>query len=484
VELLLRIWNDVLDVDQNRFKSATCLAAVCAFWRQLAITAQELWSHVQDAPEHVVRCQLMRSRGAPLSLVYESGGPSAPGTVASSFFTACSQLERTRSIRFALRCEQAMAHMDDLLSSHSLPVLERLDLTGRSIRPLTTLRLNCDAPRLHFLSLRNIRPPADSPVFGASVRTMHIDYGRESGIAPLPLPDFLKMLRRMPLLEAMSFQGNLTGLDQDEQVESVQLPLLRDISITECVNTLANLFDKLNIPAVKNVNITLPREDRYLPHEIERLIATLEPTIRRIAASTPSRGAVVKADSRELALELYPLPLQLDGQCTQAPSFRLLSLLDFSPERQASHFVQSNGTHALLAMLNPDEVALRVSGPMSEFALTLWTYCPRAHTLTLVGPSHLHTPPSVLHSFASLPEESREMLLRNTHKIVLTGMAFDENRVIAVLNAFQGRVVRELHVVHSSGLCSNYISRWRELADDIVWDHVNADGSETSCARV
>lgn len=478
-ELLLQVWADVVDACADGFQSSSRLAGVCSFWRQLALASQGLWCHVKDAPEKIVWCQLERSRQAPLSITYETRSSRFSNIGVGSYIAACSELRRTRSMHFTLKSEEGMTLLSAALAGGQLPVLETLDITIQATQPLTTVSLDCITPRLQSLVLRNMKSPMTSLMFTSSValRRLHIDYGRDTVMSATSMVQFLDVLRGTPALEGLSFHGKLSPLPFGEMVPLVQLPVLRDIAFTDILAVIADVFDHLEAPSITGLSIAVPRDDRFVVEDVDRSISAITPFALRCAASITARGLFIKSDPRQLALELYSLPFQLGGKCTRTPSFRFICNLNHNAERNMSHLIQSNVTQTLLSALNPHDVALRANNPLAEVVLVLWTYCPLAQTLTLVGPSSPRVPAPILSAFASLPEPVREMMLRNIRQLTLAGIAFDFARVDMILDAFQGSFFDKLVIAHPCEVRSEHLGILHNLASVVSCDNIVVDST-------
>ncbi|KAL1725008.1 hypothetical protein EV714DRAFT_277921 [Schizophyllum commune] len=125
-------------------------ACVCVTWRAVALSTPQLWARI-DVTSHarVIRIQLSRSGGSPLTIVYK---PRFEDVDNAGLWSALNNLNghaaRWECINLAAQCAAF-----SLIPQRELPSLKRADITLRGLYMPGALHFLRDAPRLQSLNL-------------------------------------------------------------------------------------------------------------------------------------------------------------------------------------------------------------------------------------------------------------------------------------------------------------------------------------------
>ncbi|KAI0036588.1 hypothetical protein K488DRAFT_82026 [Vararia minispora EC-137] len=198
-------YEDALSDDFLKFSIRIAVSQVCRFWRTIALACPALWTDIPTHHAELADISLQRSRTWPIALYAHFDAPPA-GRTRSRMDVVLACLQRVGSVS-VLRVEsenmQDMLRIIDPALLSSAPRLEELALDGVNIP--SNIFSGETPPQLKILDLFNCTLSSSSCLLGPSLTELKLHLASSPWRS---VDEILTLLRRMPSLEEVCFEGN------------------------------------------------------------------------------------------------------------------------------------------------------------------------------------------------------------------------------------------------------------------------------------
>ncbi|KAI0043344.1 hypothetical protein FA95DRAFT_1609462 [Auriscalpium vulgare] len=221
---------------------------VCQRWRQIAFENPHLWRHIvfPTSSEHLLDEFLLRSQRIPLvvSWVWDNSKRFIPLPSTALALKTLDRVERVSIVNFGGN----VYDLSGLLVTPA-PLLEAVEVgfwyDSQPIRLPSALFAD-HAPRLRYISLRNVAPfPWSSPFPGIVSLKL-----KGPSLTPQSVSELLSSLRSMPLLEVLELERCLPVFSQDvpAAADMVAPGHLRKLCLDDDVGKCVAFLQHLRMP--------------------------------------------------------------------------------------------------------------------------------------------------------------------------------------------------------------------------------------------
>ncbi|KAF6756821.1 hypothetical protein DFP72DRAFT_261701 [Ephemerocybe angulata] len=231
---------------------------VCRQWREVALVCPALWARISFASPEITELMLLRSKDAPLSIVYNESHQTFPHHVLQALFHS----HRLKAIELRSDYYQSSS-LGTLLTHHSrpMPILQSLklrDMVGSGFH-FPGRFFPEGAPALRYLEARgcNISHWQDLPL-GTNLTTLHLEAHRTSNRPTVE--EFHGALVRVPCLLELSLI-NILPVDEGRYGRPISqrlapiLPALRVMHLEDTSAALSTLFLYFHIPPCDKLEV-------------------------------------------------------------------------------------------------------------------------------------------------------------------------------------------------------------------------------------
>lgn len=237
------------------------ISHVCHLWREVALSLPRFWSDFAVTDAELTEVMLARSKQAPLDVrLYPSCSLKVPVQ------RVLGQLHRIRFLSFTTR---PSLKLRSYIVGHSAPLLQSLtysvgprlyydtddeELSDEEAFDDTaagTVFDHVDMPALRDLTLKNSNRPWSSPLLKPTLTKLSwVESPRGTASKDCPIPDVLRVLSSMPLLEELNLGGVLPPRVENPSAlpKPCHLPHLQTLFAKEAASSLTWLLSYVTYP--------------------------------------------------------------------------------------------------------------------------------------------------------------------------------------------------------------------------------------------